>query len=70
MATSYNSRYAICPFYKNDDDLHILCEGVYPDTSVKHIFRRKQDKDIAFCAYCCCAWKKCPLAKAINEEYK
>lgn len=69
--TSYNARNAVCPFYMNDDDTHIWCEGVYPDTSIKHTFRRKKDKDVAFCAYCCeYAWKKCPLAQAVNKEYE
>lgn len=34
----YESKYAVCPYYRRHDDNRICCEGVAPDNTVNLVF--------------------------------
>ena len=66
----YVSKYAICPFYHNEDALVIYCEGVTDDTVIHLAFSKKEDKQEYKKALCCTPrYEKCLLANMLDSKY-
>lgn len=66
----YVSKYAICPFYHNEDTLVIYCEGVTDDTVIHLAFSKKEDKQEYKKVLCCTPqYGKCLLAKMLDSKY-
>ena len=66
----YVSKYAICPFYHNEDALIIYCEGVTDDTVIHLAFSKKEDKQEYKKALCCTPhYGKCLLANMLDSKY-
>lgn len=61
-----------CPFFHGDDATSINCEGVKKDSTLRQIFKTKQDKRTWEKKYCesVHTCKNCPVYKGANEKYK
>ena len=61
---------AQCPFYRREDGLVLVCEGVTPESSLGLRFAQKQQKRAHKAVFCICAnWKNCPVAQMLNRMY-
>ena len=57
----YESKYAVCPFYRGEESVSIFCEGPADGSSAKIIFcsrESKLDYRRTYCEAmsCCCAY--------------
>ena len=60
-----------CPFYQNDDGKQrILCEGVFPRSTLRITFRENDDfvKHIETC--CCNRYTKCPVYLMLWDKWE
>ena len=63
MRRAYSSRLWKCPYFEGDERQAIHCEG----GTVTFIDRAT---DLRYAtAYCCNAWERCTLARALNQFY-
>lgn len=68
----YCDKYVLCPFYKQDDGVRLLCEGIGKGNSIQVSFETKEllkAHKRKFC-YCIAKHRQCPLYPAINKKYE
>ena len=68
MPRHFESFEAQCPFYREETDKAVYCEGVTADSRIKQEFahgaaRYKRE-------YCCGRWKSCRVANMLWEMYE
>jgi len=68
---SFTSSAPECPFYKEEDEKIIRCEGVATAMSTHMVFAGKGPKEVHQRTYCKDhrKWEHCPLAKTLLEKY-
>lgn len=59
MSTTRKSKSVKCPFYRTDEACKIICEGLFGNVSVHHIFINKREKTDYINNYCCRQYKNC-----------
>ena len=71
MATSWNSCYVGCPFYKSDDSRRrITCEGICDGCSVELTFRNRRDFQIQLETFCMGHFDRCEAYRAAMVKYE
>ncbi len=68
----YESKYVVCPFYHNEDNLSLYCEGFVEDSTTLLAFRRLDGKK-AYKERCCCSlegYKTCKVAEALTKKHE
>lgn len=67
----YVSKSVVCPFYSQESQLRIHCEGIGFDNRLQLCFNSLSDKRNFKWRYCECLerYTKCPLYKAIYTKY-
>lgn len=67
----YVSKYVVCPFYHNEDNLTMYCEGVKEDSTLLNSFRTTSDKNEFKMQKCCsmARHKECPIAEFLYKKY-
>lgn len=65
------SKYVVCPFYHNENNLTMYCEGVKADSTLLNSFRTTSDKNDFKFTYCCSMeqHKRCPIAEYLYKKY-
>lgn len=68
---SFTSSAPECPFYKEEDEKIIRCEGVATAMSTHMVFAGKNMKEAHQRNFCKdhYRWESCPLAQKIAEKY-
>ena len=67
-ACSYKQVYVKCPFYRRDDGSRCLtCEGVVEDSTLKWMFRHKEDLNQQMDIFCCDYYKNCEVYRMLME---
>ena len=67
----YESKYAVCPFYKSEDPMKIYCEGVEDGTSIHLAFFSSSIEKKQYCRrYCQSNYCDCLIAKALFSKYE
>lgn len=61
--------FVVCPYYKDEDEQKIRCEGVGPGTVIHLAFSRKDEKKAYKLANCEKCWRDCMIASALNKKY-
>ena len=63
-----DSKYVLCPFYKDETAHAIRCEGLISEACVNNFQaptqKKEHEKNI-----CCKKYKECRLFKALEEKY-
>lgn len=59
-----------CPFYKNDEQHKIVCEGVGESESVILRFRFTQERNKQIRLFCAGDYEKCEVYRMIMEKYQ
>ena len=70
MATSYNSSFVKCPFYRTDDIRNIGCEGITHDSTLKLSFRTRAGKDRQNMTFCRECYASCPLYGVLAAKWE
>ena len=75
MASHYEDRAAVCPFYKGIDEYNkyslITCEGMIPGSVSKQQFYSRKKRDTHKACFCdTFEYGQCPVYEAVNEKYK
>ncbi len=66
----YESKYAVCPFYKSEDDLKIYCEGVEDGTFIHLSFSTSTKLKKRYrCKFCEGQYSDCRIAKMLLAKY-
>ncbi|MCI8611045.1 MAG: hypothetical protein HFE66_03890 [Clostridiales bacterium] len=66
----YESKSAICPFYKSEDPMKIYCEGVEDGTSIHLAFFSSSITKKQYCRrYCQDKYCDCRIAKMLTQKY-
>ena len=68
----YQSKYVVCPFYHNEDNLTLYCEGIVEKSTLLFAFRELKDKK-EYKERCCCSldgYKQCPLADVLYKKHE
>lgn len=52
----------LCPFYKEENEVTLICEGPVPDATMRMRFHEKGKMKIYKLRYCDRDYRKCPLA--------
>ena len=67
----YESKYACCPFYHNEDSTKIYCEGVEKDSFTHNVFTSPKKKTKYRDEHCCQMekYQQCPLYKEKKKKY-
>ena len=67
----YCSAYAVCPFYIQEDNQKIYCEGVEIGTGVHLAFQLPEDKNTYRNRYCCNIdnYENCRIADMLNLKH-
>ena len=68
MARYFLSADALCPFYRKESTMAVVCEGVTKDSRIRQEFRHgaanyKQ-------SFCCADWKNCRVSRMLQEKYE
>lgn len=63
------NRYAMCPFYHKDERQRVMCEGIFPGTSIHNVFSSEPKKNVYMKTVCCRDYKKCPIATMLYEKW-
>ena len=58
-----------CPFYKNDEKLQIVCEGIGEARSLILSFRYTQERNRQIRLFCAGCYEKCEVFRMIMEKY-
>lgn len=58
-----------CPFYKEQDDYRIRCEGLVPNSSIILAFETKASKVEWRAKYCYCDYERCKVYFLDNNKY-
>ena len=67
----YVSKYAQCPFYHQEDQRKVFCEGVEDGTAIQLSFDTKtHHRDYKQDLCCSGKWKECRIAKMLEEKYE
>ena len=75
MGKHYESKYAMCCFYKGEDrgkgQRRIICEGFYKNSAIHMNFPSLTMLDEHRDRYCC-SWnyENCPLAQSLSKIYE
>lgn len=67
----YVSKSVVCPFYHNEGELTLYCEGVVEEATLLISFRELKEKT-AYKERCCCSlegYKRCPVAEMLLRKY-
>ena len=69
--SKYESKYAVCPYYKKHDDNRIRCEGIDKDSSIHVVFGNKVKLKEFSVSYCnsFAGHRKCLVRQALNKKY-
>lgn len=71
MATSWNSADVMCPFYKSDDGVRIVCENLLQKSkNVTHRFESSSEKQRHMKRCCCGHYKRCLYYRVLLEKYE
>jgi hypothetical protein len=62
-------KYAVCPYYKDEEQQKIRCEGPEEGTALHLTFAGKEQMRTYRGKYCEGKWKTCMFARALNEKY-
>ena len=62
-------RDARCPFFVYHTQKNIVCEGPIPDTNIRIIFGKIDEKNLHFNLFCCGKWEYCEQARKAEEKY-
>lgn len=65
---THTSSTVLCPFYKNDQEKSIVCEGVYSKCIILS-FGKKAKKDEHVKYYCARNFKECEIYKILEKKY-
>ena len=67
---NYGTQDVICPYYVNETNREIICEGVINNTCSQP-FRSQKNKNIFKDKYCnSFNYKKCPYSEMLEQLYK
>ena len=66
----YESKYAVCPFYRGEESTAIFCEGPVERTSVKMIFPSRESKVEYRRTYCEAMSCWCVYGDSLITGYK
>jgi hypothetical protein len=68
----YSDKYVLCPFYSQEDNAKIRCEGFAKGNSIQVSFENKELLKAHKRRYCYCIAKhrQCPLYPVINKKYE
>ncbi len=67
---TWNSKFVVCPFYKNDTTNSIVCEGLEKNTTLVQNFGDVKRKREYLSAICCArSWCLCYIAEMLNKKY-
>lgn len=67
MSTKWESVNVECPFYRENDDLTIRCEGLTHGETVTRRFPRKTARAACMEQVCCGAYRNCPVYRLVSE---
>lgn len=67
MGRHYNDTNIQCPFYKQEDEKMIYCEGVTDETAIHLAFTGSIKKYKEH--YCSRRWENCLIAKMLWSKY-
>lgn len=73
MAGTYKKAYALCPFFKQDDDdkRRIVCEGLVDDSSLTLSYIYSKDYRSQMDIFCCGAFESCEVFRMlIRDKYE
>ncbi|MBE6945254.1 MAG: hypothetical protein E7459_04100 [Ruminococcaceae bacterium] len=70
MATSWDAVNVQCPFYRQNDGLHILCEGIFPDSGITTTFTSRKKRAALMESYCMSCYTQCGLYRQIERKYE
>lgn len=71
-AGKFASSAALCPYYKQEKEVVIYCEGIDKSNNIHLAFSNgaKNKKENYKQAHCASPdWSKCPIAKMLNSKY-
>lgn len=57
-----------CPFYQYDEGRRLVCEGVFPDTKLSHLFRNSADCREQMRIFCCASFESCEVYRMLVEN--
>lgn len=60
----------LCPFYCQEDDFRICCEGVTKKSRVHNVFGGSSQKQAYERDVCCMAYKRCLIYKMLMSKYE
>lgn len=68
----YESKYAVCPFYKRNDTNRICCEGVDKTSSINLVFDSKEKTLEYERKYCndILAHKDCWICRTLTDKWE
>lgn len=69
MPTHYESEKVKCPFYREEHELSVICEGVVSKVCT-HSFKGPSKKQRIKEKYCNAQYSQCPYYKAVLSLYK
>lgn len=71
MATDWGTVDAVCPFYKTEDSIRIVCEGVSPRSTSNNVFNSSKGKDRYKESHCnsMSGCYECILFQALIKKY-
>lgn len=60
----------VCPFYRRDTYLDIVCEGVTDHCLINVRFFNALKKDRHMSAFCCNKYKRCEVCQMLLKKYE
>ena len=67
---NYVSKAAVCPFYHQEKDCSVHCEGVMKGSSLKLSFVTRAQFEKFRKEKCYGQWEQCPVAKMLLRKYQ
>ena len=65
----YTADDVLCPYFKRFRPLKICCEGITDDCTLQLSFKNRAAQDRQAGIFCIAAWKKCEIARILEDKY-
>ena len=67
MSTPFRSADVLCPFYRNEGNRALTCEGVAPGSVIIQRFRSNRGFEIQHETFCCKKYDFCEIYRMLME---
>lgn len=70
MATTYKDVDVLCPFFKENKEKGISCEGLTEDSILKLCFNTQKEKELHLKVFCQGKYKNCEIYNMLERKYE